>query len=113
MKKFSQLSQRAALQIPKSVNDCLLCIQNPRECRGRHVTSRGREFNVVDFTEANREDGRGGAVVAEPVWAVDRLRAVDPDHEVPVCQHLQPRGEGRGRQRGAELAGRSSTGGGA
>lgn len=60
--------------------------------RAEHVTSRGREFNVVDFTEANREDGRGGAVVAEPVRAVDRLRAVDPDHEVPVCQHLQPGG---------------------
>lgn len=30
-------------------------------------TSRGREFNVVDFTEANRKDGGGQAMVAEPV----------------------------------------------
>ena len=32
-----------------------------------YSTSRGREFNVVDFTEADRVDGGGGAVVAEPV----------------------------------------------
>ena len=30
-------------------------------------TSWGCEFNAVDFTEAGREDGRGGGVVAEPV----------------------------------------------
>lgn len=34
-------------------------------------------------------------MVAEPIGAVDSLRAVDPDHEVPICQHLQPRGWGR------------------
>lgn len=42
-------------------------------------------------------------MVAEPVRAVDRLRAVDPDHEVPVCQHLQD-------EEGAELAWRSWAG---
>lgn len=78
----------------KGKHDQSGCAQNPRRCRVSQVTSRGREFNVVDFTEANREDGRGGAVVAEPVRAVHCLRAVDPDHEVPVRQHLQKGGAG-------------------
>ena len=47
------------------------------------------EFDVVDFTEAGREDGGRGGVVAEPVWAVRHLRPVNADHEVPVCQHLK------------------------
>jgi len=34
---------------------------------GAHGTSGGREFDVVDFTEADGVDGRGVAVVAEPV----------------------------------------------
>lgn len=54
-----------------------------------YSTSRGCEFNTVDFTEANREDGGGHAVVAKPVWAIHRLRAIDADHEVPVRQHLE------------------------
>lgn len=54
-----------------------------------YSTSGGCEFNTVDFTEANREDGGGHAVVAKPVWAIHRLRAIDADHEVPVRQHLK------------------------
>lgn len=54
-----------------------------------YSTSGGCEFNTVDFTEANREDGGGHAVVAKPVWPIHCLRAIDPDHEVPVCQHLK------------------------
>lgn len=54
-------------------------------------TSRGCEFNIVDFTEADREDGGRGAMVAEPVWSIHCLWAVDPNHEVPICQNLHNR----------------------
>lgn len=56
--------------------------------RETHGTSRGREFYLVDFTEADRVDGGRRAVVAEPVWSIHCLRTIDPNHEVPVCQHL-------------------------
>lgn len=52
-------------------------------------TSRRRELNAVDFTEAHRENGRRGGVVAEPIGAICRFGAVDPNHEVPICQHLR------------------------
>lgn len=52
-------------------------------------TSGGREFNTVDFTEANREDGGGRAVVAKPVGSINCLWTIDANHEVPVCQHLK------------------------
>lgn len=54
-----------------------------------YSTSGGCEFNTVDFTEANRENGGGRAVVAKPVGPIHCLRTIDPDHEVPVCQHLK------------------------
>lgn len=56
-------------------------------CRGGR-TSGGRQLDVVDLTEAGREDGRRRGVVAEPVGAVGGLGPVDADHEVTASQDL-------------------------
>ena len=52
------------------------------------LTSRGREFEVIDLTETDGEDAGRGGVVTEPVHAVLSHRAVDPDHQVVVPQDL-------------------------
>lgn len=51
-------------------------------------TSRWGELNVINFTETSRENGGRCGMVAEPVRAIRGFRAVDPDHEVPICQNL-------------------------
>lgn len=42
-------------------------VKEGKERWGKKCTSRVCEFDVVDFTEAGREDGGRGGVVAEPV----------------------------------------------
>lgn len=52
-------------------------------------TSRRCELNAVDFTEAHWENGGRSGVVAEPIGAICCFWAINPNHEVPICQHLR------------------------
>lgn len=47
------------------------------------------ELNAVDFTKAHWENRGRGGVVAEPIGAICCFGAIDPNHEVPICQHLR------------------------
>ena len=50
-------------------------------------------------------------MITEPVRPVSRLGAVDPDHQIPVCQHLRRRtGLLSGDESGGLIKGDTSSG---